>query len=186
MSNDGDAVADGSGGSPARRRHTEVIDVHLILRRGDDLLLARRIGTGYGDGLLHVPSGHVEEGEDVREALIREAYEEIGVALEPDEVRVALVMQHRSPAGNTRIGWFFEAQATAGREPINREPDKCSQLGWFPLSCLPDDMVAYSRAGLDAYLNGQRFVLHLHSPGDPVAHDPSGPCRAVRLPQTGA
>lgn len=39
-------------------RHTEVVDVHLILRRGPDVLLARRAGTGYGDGLLNMPSVH--------------------------------------------------------------------------------------------------------------------------------
>ncbi|CAO0825770.1 Methyltransferase domain-containing protein OS=Streptomyces microflavus OX=1919 GN=Smic_13830 PE=4 SV=1 [Streptomyces microflavus] len=42
-------------------RHTEVVDVHLILRRGPDVLLARRANTGYADGLLHMPSGHAED-----------------------------------------------------------------------------------------------------------------------------
>lgn len=80
-------------------RHTEIVDVHLILRRGTDVLLARRARTGYADGLFNGPSGHVEDGEDVREAMIREAAEEIGVELDPDELRVALVMQHRGPGG---------------------------------------------------------------------------------------
>ncbi|MFD6419952.1 methyltransferase domain-containing protein [Streptomyces sp. NPDC060194] len=169
--------------APARR-HTEVVDVHLILRRGDEVLLARRANTGYADGLLHAPSGHVEDGEDVREAVIREAREEIGVELRPDEVRTALVMQHRGPGGGARTGWFFEALHPAGGEPSNREPDKCSQLDWFPLDALPDDMVAYCRAGLDAYRAGDRFVLHRHEAGDPVAHRPGGPGRAVVLPET--
>ncbi|MGW1228092.1 methyltransferase domain-containing protein, partial [Streptomyces sp. NPDC002530] len=133
------------------RRHTEVVDVHLLLRRGPDVLLARRSGTGYADGLLHAPSGHVEDGEDVREAMIREAAEEIGVALAPEDLRVALVMQHRGPGGHPRTGWFFEAAYDPDRPPSNREPDKCSELGWFPLDALPDDMVAYCRAGLDGY-----------------------------------
>lgn len=166
------------------QRHREVVDVHLILRRGDDVLLARRAGTGYGDGLLNGPSGHVEDGEDVRTAMIREAFEEIGVELTPDELRVALVMQHRGPGGRPRMGWFFEAEYDSAAEPYNREPHKCSGLSWHPLSALPDDMVAYCRAGLDAYRAGERFVLHWHADDDPIAHAPAGVDRAVVLPAT--
>ncbi|POX36644.1 NUDIX hydrolase [Streptomyces sp. Ru73] len=163
-------------------RHTEVVDVSLILRRGDEVLLARRANTGYADGLLHAPSGHAEDGEDVREAMIREAAEEIGLRLTASDIRVALVMQHRSPDGRPRIGWFFEAAYGAGGEPVNREPEKCSELDWFPLDALPDDMLAFCRAGLEAYRAGERFVLHWHRPGDSIAYDPAGPHRAVALP----
>ncbi|MEU9060680.1 methyltransferase domain-containing protein [Streptomyces sp. NPDC048430] len=167
-------------------RHTEVVDVHLILRRGSDVLLARRAGTGYADGLLHAPSGHAEDGEDVRAAMIREAAEEIGVELDPDELRVALVMQHRGPGGNPRMGWFFEADHDPARPPRNAEPDKCSELDWFPLDALPDDMVAYCRAGLDGYRAEQRFLIHWHEDDDTVAYAPRGTRRAVPLPVAAA
>lgn len=162
-------------------RHKEVVDVHLIVRRGDEVLLARRANTGYGDGLLHVPSGHVEAGEDVREAVIREAREEIGLVLAPGEVSAELVLQHRGPAGNPRIGWFFETTYGAGGEPFNAEPDKCDELSWHRADALPDDMVAYCRAGIEAWRAGQRFVLHWQEEGDRVAHDAAGERRAVSL-----
>lgn len=164
-------------------RHAEVVDVHLILRRGPDVLLTRRAGTGYADGLLHTPSGHLEDGEDVLQAVLRETHEETGLRLDPGALRVALVMQHRSPHGRARIGWFFEAALPHGRQPVNAEPHKCSQIGWYPLDGLPDDMVAYCRAGLDAYRAGHCFLLHLHHEGDAVAHRPGRPSRAVPLPQ---
>ncbi|MCZ7461226.1 NUDIX hydrolase [Streptomyces sp. WMMC940] len=179
--------------TPARRgedaraapaRHSEVVDVHLVLRRGDEVLLARRAGTGYGDGLWNGPSGHVEDGEDVRAAMVREAREEIGVEFAPEDLRVALVMQHRGPGDPPRTGWFFEADGTGGGEPYNREPHKCSELAWHPLAALPDDMVAYCRAGFEAYRRGERFVLHWHEDDDPIAHDPGLPDRAVPLPTT--
>lgn len=164
------------------RRHAEIVDVHLILRRPDGrVLLARRSGTGYADGLLNPPSGHLEDGEDVREGMIREAYEEIGVVIDPADIRVALVMQHRSPDGDPRIGWFFEARRWTG-EPVNREPGKCTGIDWYPLDALPDDMVAYCRAGFEAYLAGDRFVLHWHRPGDAIGYDPAAPGRSVTLP----
>ncbi|MEU5211440.1 methyltransferase domain-containing protein [Streptomyces sp. NPDC020742] len=164
------------------RRHTEVVDVHLVLRRGEEVLLARRAGTGYADGLLHAPSGHVEDGEDVREAMIREAAEELGLRLAPEDLRVGLVMQHCAPPpARPRIGWFFEAEFGAGGEPVNHEPDKCSELVWHRMDDLPDDMVAYCRAGLDGLRAGHRFLLHWHRPGDGIAHAPSTPGRATAL-----
>jgi|GEM_PF-168240 len=164
------------------RRHTEIVDVHLLLLRGEEVLLSRRSGTGYADGLLHAPSGHLEAGEDVRSAMIREAREEIGIDLDPARLEAVLVMQHRAPHGTARIGWFFAARHRPGdAEPVNREPGKCSELGWWPLRDLPDDMVAYCRAGIDAYRAGHRFLLHLHEPGDTIAYAAGGPERAVPL-----
>jgi SAM-dependent methyltransferase len=166
----------------APSRHTEIVDVHLILVRGAEVLLARRAGTGYADGLLHAPSGHLEDGEDVRAAMIREAREEIGLDLAPDALEAVLVMQHRAPDAQARIGWFFLArQAEGDPEPVNAEPGKCSEIGWYPLDDLPDDMVAYCRAGIDAHRAGHRFLLHLHESGDAIAHDRMGPDRAVPL-----
>lgn len=183
----GPAVADHDTSPPhgddagRGRRHTEVVDVHLILRRGPRVLLARRTNTGYADGLLNAPSGHLEDGEDVREGMIREAGEEIGLQLSPDRLRVALVMHHRAPEGRARVGWFFEALLAPGEEPVNREPDKCSELTWCPLDALPDDMVAYCHAGLTAYRRGDLFVKHWHEPGDSVGYAPDGPHRALSL-----
>ncbi|MGW2229336.1 methyltransferase domain-containing protein [Streptomyces formicae] len=152
-------------------RHREVVDVHLILLRGDEVLLARRANTGYADGLWHLPSGHVEDGEDVRAALLRETREEIAVDLAPQDVRVELVMQHRGPAGAPRTGWFFAAEHRAERAPVNAEPDKCAELAWHPLGELPEDMVAYCRAGLAAWRAGERFVLHWQHDAESVAYD---------------
>ncbi|MFE0133152.1 methyltransferase domain-containing protein [Streptomyces sp. NPDC059037] len=162
-------------------RHKEVVDVHLILRRGDEVLLARRANTGYGDGLLNVPSGHVEPGEDVREAVLREAREEIGLTLAPADVRAAVVLQHRGPGGNPRIGWFFEADHGRGGTPFNAEPEKCEELTWHAIDALPDDMVAYCRAGLEAWRAGERFLLHWQEDGDGVGYDPAGVHRALPL-----
>jgi ADP-ribose pyrophosphatase YjhB (NUDIX family) len=146
------------------------------------VLLARCANTGFADGLWNAPSGHLEAGEEVRAAMLGETREEIGLALAPDGVRVALVMQHRAPHGEPRVGWFFEAAADDGRQPVNAEPDTCSELRWFPLHALPDDMVGYCRAGLDAYRAGERFALHWHQPGDSIGYAPGGSDRLVVLP----
>ncbi|MEV7794123.1 phosphotransferase [Streptomyces sp. NPDC087512] len=158
------------------RRHTEPVDVHLILRRGTasepEVLLSRRAGQVYAAGLWHLPSGHLDgPHEDVVTALVREAREETGVVIDPVDVRAAVTVHHRSPGGAGRTGHFFEVRRWQG-EPRIEEPDVCDAMYWARLDALPDRMVAYCRAGLDAYTAGARLALHFQLPGDPIAFDP--------------
>ncbi|MFD9792523.1 methyltransferase [Streptomyces sp. NPDC059070] len=57
--------------------------------------------------------------------------------------------------------------------PEAMEHHVCDAMGWFALDALPEPMVAYCRAGLDAYRAGARMAVHLQEPGDPITYDPS-------------
>lgn len=138
----------------AKPRYRAIVDVHVLLVREGRLLLGRRAGTGYADGRWHLPSGHLEEGESVVEAAVREAHEEVGVRIDPSDLRFVHVM-HRAPE---RVGVFFRADRWAG-EPYNAEPGKCEALEWFPLDRLPADMVAYPAAAVRAIVDGTSFAL---------------------------
>lgn len=83
-------------------RYRSIVDVHLILVRASLLMLTRRANTGYTDGLLHMVSGHLEPGEDVVAAIIREADEEIGIGLAGEHLECVHVTRHRNPAGIQR------------------------------------------------------------------------------------
>jgi 8-oxo-dGTP diphosphatase len=137
-----------------------VIDAMLILRRDDGrVLLAERANTGYADGQLNVPSGKVEDGENAIEAVIREAWEEIGIKLNHDGVTTVHVVHHRNPEGEPRIGWFCVATRWDG-EPVNREPHKCAGLQWADPNQLPRHTVPYVAVGITAYLNGTPHSVH--------------------------
>lgn len=173
-------------------RHTVPVDVHLVLRRdgesGPEILLSRRAGPVYATGLYHCPSGHLDPGEDMVEAVIREAREETGVLIDPGDVTAAVTVHHRPPVGaGSRIGVFFEVRRWSG-QPGVMEPDRCDAMGWFPLDGgLPEPMVAYCRAGLDAYRAGLPAAVHFQRPGDAIADGPEGPDRTRLLagPPTG-
>jgi ADP-ribose pyrophosphatase YjhB (NUDIX family) len=132
-------------------------DVHLLLLDGDNMLFGRRQNTGFEDGAYHVPSGHLEAGESLPAALIREAKEEIGVTIAPEAVEFAHVMHNSSSGG--RVAFFFAVRHWEGT-PENREPDKCSELRWFPLRALPNHMVAYCRTALNHVTDGQPFSIY--------------------------
>lgn len=157
-------------------RHTEPLDVHLILRRdgaeGPEILMSRRAGNVYAAGLWHFPSGHLDGAhKDVVTALVREAREETGLIIDPVDVRFAVTVHHRAPSGGARVGLFFEVRAWQGT-PRVLEPAVCDAMDWFPFDALPAPMVAYCRAGLDAYRSGRLMAVHFQDPGDPIPYLP--------------
>jgi 8-oxo-dGTP diphosphatase len=137
--------------------NSPVVDVHLILRYGDKILLSQR-GGPYGYGQWHAPSGKLDPGEPLTVATVREAFEETGVVVDPDHIRLVHIVHHRQGDGaEDRIGFFFEATEW-DNEPINREPEKCLQLQWFTVHELPADLISYPAAGLRGYLDGNPGV----------------------------
>lgn len=116
---------------------------YLILRRDDEVLLSLRKGTGWRDGWWSLPAGHVEDDESALAACLREAAEEIGVVVRPDDL-VPLCTVHRTgqrgDPNDERVDFFFAAENWTG-EPTNLEPDKCGALGWYALKDLPSPVV---------------------------------------------
>jgi 8-oxo-dGTP diphosphatase len=136
-----------------------IVDVNLLLRAGNDILLGRRAGTGFAAGCYSLPAGHLELGESVYDALIREAYEELGITIASGDVTFVQVMHNSYGLG--RMAFFFEVRSWAG-EVINQEPGKCDDLRWFPLGTLPDPMVPYIRQAIESYRAGQQAKLTLY------------------------
>jgi len=127
------------------------VAVHMLFFRDQEVLLLRRYNTGYEDGNYSLVAGHLDAGETVTQAAIREAGEEAGVKLRPDDLRVAHVMNRKS--NDERIDFFIEVKQWEG-VISNREPEKCDQLAWFPLKALPDNMIPYVRTALERCQQG--------------------------------
>ncbi|WIX85731.1 NUDIX domain-containing protein [Amycolatopsis sp. DG1A-15b] len=138
--------------------YTSFVDVLIILERGEHVLLARRAGTGYADGQWNLPSGKLEEGEDMVAAIIREAREEIDVEVDRDDLEMVTSVHCLNPEGKARVGFFFRARRWRG-EARNAEPHKCSQIAWFPKASLPASTVPYTHAGVELYRRDERFGL---------------------------
>ena len=128
--------------------------VHLFLIHNQQVLLSCRANTGYMDGYYSVIAGHIEPGETVARAAIREAREEAGLTLHPEHIEVAQVM-HRCD-GEERIDFFARIHAWTG-EIVNSEPHKCGELAWYPLDQLPENMVPYVRRGIQNYFDKTWF-----------------------------
>ena len=130
------------------------VTVHLLFLREKQILIARRRNTGYRDGEYSVPAGHLDGGETVLSAGIREALEEVGLQLDEAQLEFVGVM-HRLE-DDERIDFFVRVRAWRG-EPVNKEPDKCDDLRWADLAALPENMVPYVRRAIDNALRGLVF-----------------------------
>jgi len=128
--------------------------VHLFLIHDEQVLLLRRRNTGYEDGNYSVIAGHLNGGEEVKTAAIREAKEEAGIEIVPQDAVLVGVMHRR--ADDERIDFFLAVSSWSG-EIINNEPGKCDDLSWFGFDELPDNVIPYVRRALENYRRGRWF-----------------------------
>lgn len=138
----------------APNRFKLVSAAHLFLIRGKQILLLRRYNTGYEDGNYSVIAGHLKGDEEIKTAMIREAYEEAGIELTPQDLEIVGVMHRKS--NDERVDWFLAANTWSG-EVVNREPEKCDQLAWYDLDSLPQNVIPYVRRAIDNYRHGRWF-----------------------------
>lgn len=130
------------------------VTVHMFFLRADKILLIRRFQTGYMDGHYSVPAGHLNGNEPVSLAAVREAHEEIGVRIDPAEIRFAGVF-HRSE-GDERVDFFVHVRGWDG-EPVNAEPEKCDELRWVDVNELPENTIPYIRRAIENFQTGVLF-----------------------------
>lgn len=98
------------------------------------VLLQRRENTGYMDGYYDFPSGHIELGESMPTAAVRELAEETGLTVAEEDLR--LVHLNQNIIGDYYLNYHFEAVKWKG-VPVIGEPDRCSDVQFFPVDALP-------------------------------------------------
>ncbi|MCK9360914.1 NUDIX domain-containing protein [Patescibacteria group bacterium] len=127
--------------SSASEKYRSLVAAYAMLFNDkNEVLLARRANTGYSDGFYDVPAGHLEAGETLREACIRELAEEAGVMATVDDLEFVEVLHRNSMDDRVYVDFFFRVKKWDG-EPRIMEPGKCDDMAWFSLNNLPDRIV---------------------------------------------
>lgn len=130
--------------------------VYLILIKRNKIHLLRRFNTGWQDGKYSLISGHVHKYESLVKAMAREAKEEAGIYLRPENLRIAHTMYRKSNYEHEYIDFFLATDDWKG-EPKITEPDKCDDMGWFPLNDLPQNLLPHVRKAIENYLSRVPF-----------------------------
>ncbi|WP_414836330.1 NUDIX hydrolase [Candidatus Nanohalococcus occultus] len=114
---------------------------YVIFEKDGEILLHKRKNTGFKDGHYSLVAGHVDEGETFSEAMIREAKEEVGVEVKPEDLEPVHVL-HRTTGDSAYVDLFFKATEWEG-EITNEEPEKCSEIRWVEPDNLPEKTIDY-------------------------------------------
>ncbi len=142
-------------------RYQLVPAAYVLLRRTvvgeEQVLLQLREGTGFMDGhWAAAAAGHVEAGESVLQAAVREAAEELGITVHAADLEPLCAM-HRTAEPHDpvdeRVDFFFTCRRWTG-EPRTAEADKAADLRWFGLAELPEPVVPHELAVLAGLREG--------------------------------
>ncbi len=116
--------------------------------------MLRRYNTGFEDGKYSVVAGHIDGGETVLAAAVRESREEVGVEIQEKDLQMVGVM-HRL-YGEERIDFFASIDRWSG-VISNCEPHKCDDLRWAPFDDLPRPTVPYVARSISFLEGGDWF-----------------------------
>lgn len=136
------------------------LSAHVFLMRGEQVLLTRRgPDVPYAPGLWHAGvAGKVEQGEDIVTAAVRESDEELGIGVAAADLEFGHVV-HSQESQREWVHVFFVCREWSGT-PVNREPHKHTEIGWWPAHQLPPGTVDYCAWALRHLLVGQAFSQH--------------------------
>ena len=132
----------------------------LIVRRGDEILLLKRTGTGLFDGEWAFVGGKVDAGESPREAIIREAREEIGLTLDPNFKMVQSIINPSIETPGTTwqdLTFIFDVTLKDDQIPINMEPGKHGEMTFFKRDNLPSPLLFLVTTTLESIAQGKTY-----------------------------
>ncbi|SRR5258708_7154121 len=138
-----------------RERFKLSLAVFLILLKEERAVFLLRSDTGWMDGKYSVPGGVKEPTETLQQAIIREAQEEVGAVIQPENLLLAHMM-HNFTTGQEWIGAFFITDKWEGNLDV-KEPHKHGELRWLPLDDLPANTSPYVRQAIRHYLMGSQY-----------------------------
>ena len=129
------------------RKHQVRPAVFIALLQNGGVLLSRRYGTGFNDGLYDLPAGHLERGETILGGAVREVKEETGIELNTTDLKLFHIGQSEFTLGIPYLYLMLKCDRWQGRPKII-ERKKADDLRFFNLKNLPDNMTPYVREAL--------------------------------------
>lgn len=123
------------------------VGVLILDHRSRALLTLRRLPPEAGS--WSIVGGKLEYLETLRDCALREALEEVGLAISIEAL--LCVTDHLLPQENQHwVSPAYLGRVTNGRAK-NCEPRKTRQVRWFPLDQLPPNLTITARNAINAY-----------------------------------
>jgi 8-oxo-dGTP diphosphatase len=111
------------------------VGVECCIKCGNKLLLQRRpSNSSFFPNCLAFPGGHVDEGEDVLKACIREVSEETGIDISKGKIRLVInTINNHKDKGIVWIIYGFSVELKEEIKPIESDEGVCE---WYEISKL--------------------------------------------------
>jgi|SRR3989344_4150736 len=108
----------------------------LLLREGEVLLALKK--RGFGAGRWNGFGGKLAPGESVEQGLIREAVEEIGVIIKPEDLEKIAILNFYFPPAKAEQGWNQSVHIYCVRQ-WQGEPRESEEMKpqWFKYAEIP-------------------------------------------------
>ena len=134
------------------------------MKKGPELTVGALIVAGDGEILLvrspkwygrySIPGGHVEYGESIMKAAVREAFEEVGLKVMP--MRLIMVQEVINPRNFYKPGKhfiFFDVLCKAANKKVKIDGREITDYVWCrPRNSLKMNLEGYTRKLLKKYL----------------------------------
>ena len=138
-----------------KRRFRTILTARLLLEYREHFLFLQQTPRN-GDGFT-LPGGKIEGEEFAKEALAREAFEEVGIVISPKVLRLVHVT-HRRIDSVVEIIFFFHCDKNWSGVPIVKEPEKFQNAVWLPIDEPPAKLTSVLTHALEAWKEGKLFT----------------------------
>jgi 8-oxo-dGTP diphosphatase len=137
-----------------KRRFRTILTARLLLEYREHLLFLQQ--TPRNGGGFTLPGGKIEGEEFAKEALIREAFEEVGIIMTHKNLKLVHIT-HRKIDSVVEVIFFFHCRHVWTGEPTVKEPEKFQNVVWLPMDEPPAKLTSVLTHALDAWKNGKIF-----------------------------
>ncbi len=129
----------------------------LIFNEEGRILLGKRKNV-FGAGKYSLIGGHLQRGETIEQCIQRELFEELGITVLTENVKVLNFGYVGSGCPMIEIGVLVSKYDGS---PKIMEPDLCEELGFFSLDELPL-MFESTNINIQLYLKGEFYDAKLN------------------------
>jgi 8-oxo-dGTP diphosphatase len=137
-----------------KRRFRTILTARLLLEYREHLLFLQQ--TPRNGGGFTLPGGKIEGEEFAKEALVREAFEEVGVVIPIKNLKLVHIT-HRKIDSVVEIIFFFHCGKDWLGEPRVKEPEKFQSVVWLPIDEPPAKLTSVLTHSLEALKGGKLF-----------------------------
>ncbi len=110
------------------------ICVAVVIKKDDKFLMGLR-EYQKSQPIWTFPGGRCDEGETIKETILREVEEEIGI----NDLKITRFLGQKKGVAKEDEVYFFEGQTN--QEPQLMEPEKFLEWRWISLDDLPDNLI---------------------------------------------